>query len=716
LKVVNIKSKKSALDNKIACFRKNRKFSDFLDIVEYCLSNQMYDCAELLAEWEAGKGKIQAGDHFEVFTALLPKFSVYYLGNSPEFTRKFGELNKDVVSLIAKASSSFGEYFEVIDSYQEKYSWFLPAICLADQLEAVYPDELNPGKVVAIYLKTLFPGKLPSDIEIFSADYTYCPEYKLPFNSSLYCLVRLVGEWALNQSVFDPELKQCMETCFCDYLDPENYEERFFKCEEPLLFLANLLNSPRDLYYCWVTECLFNLDSPWLSSQELLNATLMCFPVGRGNSPLILDQNYNHLFDESVINKFKAGLLDLQTLNDSRFLSYDSFLRLVYRGFDAVYHVDHECFELLKILVTRFGEYRREYLAGCAPFHAEAHDSEAVSLVEAIGLDNIDLSLLLVNGMNHYGCLSIVDDEKNSYFDRASFFNYKQHAYLAAFRKSVAEGLNELGVALLSLYIFSRGLIMKGRFGQLPDLLTAVERALTLPGSKIIKHTIAFVVEATEEYFRDDPLAMASALHFRNLLPQQAELHVLPGGRKEGIGRQWREQEIWEFFEGNLGPARWGKISENSRACLVSAELQWRNSAVEFGFGIKDWSGLVTTYCKPLEGELLDHLGKFYLSDAYAGYLEDRKLKRPAKPTAGWLLKELKSYSSMPEPVQEAINKTGVKLHEDMRLVNALYDLFQNYRNIAAHPDAVSMSRFAEFKRKLFQERVLHLFIDAVCC
>ncbi len=647
---------------------------------------------------------------------MLPKFSVYYLGNSPEFTRKYGELNKDVARSIDEAFSSFEEYFEKLDSYQEEYSWFLPAIVLSDQLEAVYPDELNPGKIVATYLKTLFPVKLPSDVEIIAIDYSYNPEYKLPFNSSLHCLIRQVGEWALNQTTLDPELKQCMGTCFRDYLDPENYEERSCNHEEPLRFLANLLNSPRDLYYCWIKECLFNLDFPWLSSQELMNETLKCLPIGRGNSPLILDQNYSHLFDESVINKFKTSICDLQTLKDSKFLSYDSFLRLVYRGFDSVYHVDHECYELLNILVTRLDGYRREYLAGCAPFHARSHDSEAVCLVDAIGLDNIDLSLLLVNGMNHYGCLSIdYDNEENSYFDHSNLFNNKQLAYLAAFNKSVAEGLNELGVALLSLYIFSRGLIMKGRFGQLPDLLAAVERALTLPSSKIIKHTIAFVVEATEKYFYDDPLAMASALHFRNLLPQQAELHVLPGGKKEGVSRQWREQEIRERFEGNLGPERWSRLSENSRACLVSAELQWRNSAVEFGFGIKDWSGLVTTYCKPIEGELLDHLGNFYISDAYAGYLDEKKMKRPAKPTAGWLLKELKSFPNMPEPVQEAIKQTGTKLHEDVELLKALYDLFQNYRNIAAHPDAVSMSRFAEFKRKLFQEQVLHRFIDAVC-
>jgi len=69
----------------------------------------------------------------------------------------------------------------------------------------------------------------------------------------------------------------------------------------------------------------------------------------------------------------------------------------------------------------------------------------------------------------------------------------------------------------------------------------------------------------------------------------------------------------------------------------------------------------------------------------------------------------------MPETVKATVIQSGTTLHEDIGLINSLYDLVQNYRNMAAHTDAVSMKRFAEFKEKLFQERVLHRFIDAVC-
>jgi hypothetical protein len=123
--------------------------------------------------------------------------------------------------------------------------------------------------------------------------------------------------------------------------------------------------------------------------------------------------------------------------------------------------------------------------------------------------------------------------------------------------------------------------------------------------------------------------------YFRQYISKPAELHVIEGTAKSPFRRVNYEAEIKAFFENELGSKRWNKQSENSRSCLVSAELQWRNSAVEFGFGIKDWSGLITTYCKAIVGELVERLMEFYVSDEYEVHLTGKGLKRPAKATAG---------------------------------------------------------------------------------
>jgi hypothetical protein len=67
----------------------------------------------------------------------------------------------------------------------------------------------------------------------------------------------------------------------------------------------------------------------------------------------------------------------------------------------------------------------------------------------------------------------------------------------------------------------------------------------------------------------------------------------------------------------------------------------------------------------------------------------------------------------MPVIVQEEVQRSRIMLHDNQKLVNELYDIVQNYRNIAAHYPAVNMKRFADFKHKMFQKGVLARFIDA---
>jgi hypothetical protein len=172
------------------------------------------------------------------------------------------------------------------------------------------------------------------------------------------------------------------------------------------------------------------------------------------------------------------------------------------------------------------------------------------------------------------------------------------------------------------------------------------------------------------------------------------------------------EEDAHSKLTESLGMERWNKLSKNSQECLLSAELQWKNNALDFGFDIKDWSGLIATYCKPIEGELVERLADFYVSEIYGDWLIEKGDKRPAKATAGWLLKALKGYDQMPVMVQGEVRRSRIMLHDNQKLVNELYDIVQNYRNISAHYPAVNMKRFADFKHKIFQDGVLARFID----
>lgn len=325
--------------------------------------------------------------------------------------------------------------------------------------------------------------------------------------------------------------------------------------------------------------------------------------------------------------------------------------------------------------------------------------------------EDIDFILGLSTGWHcsNNGVVGLICEDTSSYYELAEYYDEKQQTYLHLFNKAHEEGFYELGTALLTLYLLYRTISLKGRHNTSPVFVGAINKALDAPGSKIMKHTLEFIVDSIGKHFSDDPVARTSAMIFQQFLPQRAEVKVLQGGVKSSRGAE----EVSEFLIRKLGNERWTKLAKNSQDCLVSAEIQWKNSAVEFGFGIKDWSGLITTYCKAIEGELVDRLNDFFVSAEYDTYLAAKGLKRPAKSTAGWLLKELRLYNDMPQELQSLLNQSRIKLAGENDLVNRLYDIVQNYRNVSAHHDAVPMKRFAEFKEKLFQSGLLKKFIDA---
>jgi len=709
LKVVDINKGKNKLERELEAFRKSLQLEDFLSAVESCLKNQIYETSVFATEDKVFSEVAFTESSFDVFSIFLSKLSVYY----PTLSGEKAAFTHTNVSTFIELYEDFKTLQNEFDGFDDQYSFFSQSIFMKNYLENAYPEDIDPGRIIALYLKVIFPNKFSQKLEQYTTDYTFNPVYKLVYGSQLHKLIKQVGELLCSQMVLEPEKKSYIvncRNCLNEYLDPENCDGRSIDHIEPIKLFADLLEMPCDFYYAWINEVLLNAGSEFSASSDRLVAALNCLPIGKGNNPLIYDPSIYYSCDDSIQERFNKLRPSMCKIRETIYLSFSDFFRIIDLG--VLYDCDDNIECVLKTVNANLTTYRLEYLSGIAPFDSECY-YEAGILLDVVGLEEIDLMLLLCRGKSFESDFTLFPEDNSSYYTKSDFFNKRQKIYLAAFEKSIAEGFSELGVALISLYIFSRAIIMNCRFGLLPALISAVERALTLPGAKILKHTISFVVESTDKYYSDDPLAVASAMYFKKLLPQTAELHVIEGAAKSSFGRVNNEADITAFFENELGSDRWGKLSENSRSCLVSAELQWRNSAVEFGFGIKDWSGLITTYCKAIEGELVGRLTEFYGSDEYLSHLEGKGLKRPTKATAGWLLKELRGYEAMPPQLQSVLHNAKIRLAGERDIVNRLYDVVQNYRNISAHHNAVSMKHYAEFKQKMFQSGLLQQFIDA---
>lgn len=712
MKVVDIHNGRNKLTQELATFKESHNFDDFLEAVEYCLKNNLKNGSELETEWEAQRHTISLEGAMESFSVFLSKLKIDY----PLTIIPKKEQDPSLRELINNMHIAFEKESKEQETHNDKYSWFYPAFMLREFLPQIYPTELDPGLVIGRYFHQLFPDKLSECYpDLLGTSFTPSREYILSVGSNFQTFIKKIGEAVIEVSYSDDLEKQVILWCLWDILDPDNREsrKRILDIED---IAINVMLAPKEFFYAWETCWRGQLRDDYILDDEIKSAdtlvALKLFSFGKGNLPQIVFSNDDDSLKTKYLNKLSAFQ---KTIVNEKYLSYNDLFDRLFFVCSVAFSYDDRFNKVAINLITGLTEFRRNYIAGMFPADPEKCWGIADEIINNFGYDNLDLMFMLTEGFCASSLLSLSTRDGDSYQQRSDYFNLAQRYYLCIFNKAVEEGLPEFAVSLLSLYILLRTLKDKARFANLPKLISAIDRALSLPGGKILKHTLSFVVYSIDKFFYDDPIAVCSANYFRPYLSKPAELHAIEGGSKGFFDKKQREGSVREFFETEYGVERWAKLSENSRKCLISAELQWRNSAVEFGFGIKDWSGLITTYCKAIEGELVDRLSDFFVSAEYNTYLTDKGLKRPTKPTAGWLLKELKSYENMPLELQTILEKTRIRLAGENDLVNRLYDIVQNYRNISAHHDAVPMKRFAEFKEKLFQSGLLHKFIDAFC-
>lgn len=712
MKVVDIKRGRTQLEALLDKFRKTLQFEDFLAAVEYCLEKNIDDTAILEEEWETQQQSVLFDNGMECLSKLLAKIKIGYdliISNKPEMDSEQSE----------KISQSFRELFQTHAEEEtqrkqisDKYSWFYPSFIINDSLQSVYPEELDPGQIIAKYLKQLFPDNVEKLVPNFT-NYTKVQKiYSIKFESPLHSLIITISQAAIYQIYSDNETLKLIVFGECrEILDPENNEQRKFPSETIVikLIIFSMLAMPAELFYSWYDAMISRLfcdDTPDESKINFLMAALTTFSFGKHNLPLAA----NNINDDS--SDFYYDLDFWRYVAAEKYLSYGDMFWLLYINLEEADNKSDDSRAVVSKLIQSFTKLRRKYFTGMFPANWGNCSQCAGEIVGFIGHENSDFLVMLTEA-NYDTILCLFPGHVKPYQQRCDDLDKAQKYYLTLFDKALEEGLPEFAVSLLSIYIFLRAISEQCHFGNLPDLMPAIDRAIALPGSKTLKHTLAFVVDSVDTYLSDDPIAACSAAYFRPYIPKQADLHVIEGAGKSAFRLESSESDVKTFLENELGRDRWHSLSENSRSCLVSAELQWRNNASVFGFAIKDWSDLITTYCKAIEGELVARLDDFFNCGEYEAYLSAKGLKRPAKATAGWLLKELKSYDAMPPSLQELLSNSRIRLAGNNDLINRLYDIVQNYRNISAHHDAVPMKRFAEFKEKMFQSGLLHKFIDA---
>ncbi len=709
MKVVDIKNRRPIFAKKLELLGQSLDFKGFIDLLCECLQGNKLDVTELQTFWQRNKDSLISTDYLLESLPLLCRVQITY------------PLSRCTDEKISPQALEAGwQFIEVSrerehsrEPFREKYSWFYPSLWIAPLLEASYPAEIDPGRMIAKYIQVLFPEEneyQDSDLRQITDN-----RLELTYATPAWLLLNDLACWVGECSTGAERQRLCFAECLLDLLDPRNRSERGSKITlaEKLLLLHH---APNELFHAWMWGCFLASDEYGSYAAKLstadLKAALLTLAFGTGEQPLALSLAFGQLADASAV-KFL-------TKKEGKCLSWQAFYSLLYRVKADDVQLDAECRQLLQALMGALTNFRRTFLGGISPVVRDVLWGFS-QFIFVIGTDKADLLQLLADGDLDCTFLDLIYDENSgmseerhaSYYAQAEFYNNRQEIYLQLFAQAHAEGLYELGTSLLSLYLFYRAVYMKGRLNFSSEMVEAINKALVLPGARTLRHTLKFAVESVERYFSADPIANCSALILRQFLPQGAVFKVLPGGvgQEGAISRGGNEVE--SFLVAELGESRWGKLSENSRSCLVSAELQWKLNAHEFGFGIKDWSGLITTYCKAIEGELVDRLSDFFDSNEYESYLADKNLKRPTKATAGWLLKELRSFEHLPENLQELLNNSRIHIACDKDIVNRLYDVVQNYRNISAHHSAVSMKQFADFKEKMFQSGLLHRFIDA---
>lgn len=645
-------------------------FRDFLASLEASFQQHTHIDKQMVT-WEKVRGNLP-GNALEEFSCLL--FKVHRVEEKTVVTLM--RPNSDVAKKTAtsEAVSFFMESMEayceiekaLIRDFSPKYGWFRPTWSIAEVLLAAFPPELDPGIVIADYTRLFFadvePEERGGNIAIGTEDMKF---------------LETVGEACINISKLSSQIKKVCKEALAAMVAPAttSMSDQF-----PRKFHL-LLQTPPKFFLAWAREWWLNFDHDENHAPQLEPDTLK-----------LLFQHCGLWGDNSGQRKavITGSLLQdlLWKANEEGGLPYN----------DELQHVIRQFF----LYVSNF---RRGHRFGLSPLGVDVSELLVKELYFAdYDLEIVDFPIYLASASEPYGALDmhgVLESTNNQRMDLA------ERNWMILFYKAIAEGFPELANALFSICLLNMAYFSGGALRPSQWLTDAIVNGLQMPGSTRLKKSIELIIGWVEG--NKDPARQLIQRYLKQFLPEIASFHVLPSRTR----KRDEEKTVERFLSEQLGENRWMKLAESSRHFFISAETTWRKCAVEFGFGIKDWSGFVNPFCKAIENELVGALKGVYLSPLFLDDFKRRTSSEFGKPTMGKLVTALLKYESYPEDIRAVIDGCCATLPPNKPLLYRLKKLM-DMRNQASHKDEFNMARFSEFKMILFDQRTIHEFIDAL--
>ena len=734
------------LENLLVKFEKNFVFEDFVKALEYAIAKNIDNCSNLLKVWKQHKHCLAlTTESLSCFSKILPAIWVNW--ESSPYRRVDPTIPAEPISeewqILLKG---VGEEASKRNLHKDKYSWFEPSLCIVDLLSKYYPDDIDPGIIIGRYLHVLCKDPFdnsqqhksvantdPDDIQIayenecININHTFDLGTELILDSPLHIAIHQVGKWAIGTENKKSEILLTALECI---LFPDRYATLPFhnsiKPEEILFTL--LVYAPNDFLNAWISQYWLNPFEDYTRSpnltQESLTTTLLLLSFGKNNDlpALIEDTSFSDLYkNKDILEQQQQGLLptmvralpdyEKRRLIDKNF-SYSVFAALCTKwGGQNFEYINEELNQLIPEILANYTNDRRTYYNGLSIL--DTFDENQIRMfLRATNIEyrNIDLTILLSQGLLDFGELYLLSESEDSPIEGYNRLYEKQNNYLILFNKAIDEGLPEFGVALLSLFLFTLCLRTKGLLTNLSSLIPSIQAALQLPNARILEHTLNLIVEFIEGLPEKKPAAQLVSYTLQSYLPKKAQKLKIIHSNKQNSPDQLALVE--QRIQSVIGKQRWQKLSEESQGFLISSGVMWESNAMYFGAGLEDWSGHISGYCKTLEKEIVDRLESVFFSEFYLAYLNNLNIKRPKKPTVGFLLDLLKKYESLPGELQDLIQRSKNTLYNNPSLIGRLYNIFQTYRNVASHKDPFGMVQYSKFKQIYFSDGLLSDFID----
>lgn len=716
-KIININNE---IEQHLKKFTDHGDFSELIRAIEYSLERKSFAAKNFFDAWDSFCAGNELDDLLEQYAQLLAKIKVIRgkadVEKLPTNPKGPKILFLDKEELVEDLRQYGEEQSDLSQRYASSYSWFKASWDLAEIMEEVYLDELNPGKVIAKYIKSIFYDVTGNDSFAFLSDYNYKPELSVLYGSELHLFIEKVGCQLIGTIHMPEEYRQAAKDIISSILDPDFKEKKADALDIDRMLIVALL-MPQDIFYAWLHGWWLNWGFDCRRSPELTlsNFTdfLKYYRIGPISQPLVYQYGNVDNFIDSVLKKS----------TDKR-ISYATFSALCLKAKDEIdgTQAEPEIKKMLKNIMSDYTTFRLNYLTGMSPIEAFEADTIAQCYHQSFdfNLKNIDFTIVLslARYADTYNFLTRYSDwveEEATFQEFQDEYHEKEELYFNLFHKAKLEGFPELANALLSLYLFGRLICCKGRMGNSKELQGILDDALSMPGRQIVHKTISFIVTQIENYFNADPLATLSLLVLRSYAQQETSLHLLPRKGKSAAPKKQSDDENKTRLIQELGEDEWRKLSNESQSFLLSAQILWHNSHMEFGFGLKDWSGLVGYYFKAIEKELCDRLKEFCSRPEYINFCREKGWREPEKKlTLGYVVKLLLDYQQCPENLQKYLYETKLTTYKNKNLLKELRTLTFEHRNLAAHAAPYNMTQYSKLLCKLFDEGMLKTLISTL--